>query len=148
MNNNNRYTNVLWVDDDNDGALRALGVLIEESGVNLKIFNNYDFAFGFIQREPPHQPWHSYSLLVDIIIPKKKAHGSLDPFPGLSLAATAASKGIERICFLSVIREDQISTRLQELRSSHRSTRFLYQDKLDLLEGEKLNDILRYLIEK
>lgn len=85
------------------------------------------------------------SLLADIILPKTSSGNALNPYLGLELASLAAQKGVDRICFLTVIRRGEIEDEVAELMAAFPNVRFIYEDKLELLNPGKIRAIANFL---
>ena len=135
----------VWADDDCKGVLRFLGRSLSRRGVSLRKFESWSQAHSFLMQECKSKEASKLSLLVDIILPRSVDGEALDPYLGLELAQLAASCGVLRICFLTVIPLEEIRDRYLRLKDDFESTMFLYEDKLELLDEGKIASIVEFL---
>lgn len=137
----------LWVDDDNnqeEGALRLLGRALRRKGVLLTLFSNRDDAEIFLQ-QAGRKGAAEISLLVDIMLPRDQSGGAINPHLGMSLAEFAAGWGVRRICFLTVIPQNDVQARYEKLQDIDDDLTTMYEDKMNLLEDGKIDRIAEFL---
>lgn len=136
---------VLWVDDDSETDLRHLGRSLERRQLEVERFVSLSSAKKRLRRLTAVSGAAKISLLVDIILPRTSSGNALKAYLGLELASFAADLGVDRICFLTVIRRGEIEEEVKSLKKSFPGAEFIYEDKLDLLNPGKLRSIAKFL---
>lgn len=137
---------VLWADDDGEGSLRALESLLERRGLKIEKFVDFSSARDWIESHRTSDDLAGVALLVDAILPRTRETGSLPPYIGLKLARLACEASIGAVCFLTVVRREEIEEALQKLRQQFgERTHFEFVSKLDLLDNGMVENLARFL---
>lgn len=137
---------VLWADDDGKGSLRALEDLLGARGLQVEKFVDFISARDWIERYKDTDDLSRVSLLVDVMLPRARDTGALNPHLGVKLARVACQASIGAVCFLTVIRRAEIEERIDKLKQEFGSrTQLDFVSKLDLLEPETLDGLARFL---
>jgi hypothetical protein len=137
---------VIWVDDDINKSLVGLRGLFKRRGLSILGFNNAKQAIRHLKREFDRDPNPSISMLVDVILPQDDSGEALNPYIGLKLAENAASLGVDRISFLTVMDQNEVMNQYSMLEKKYPRTRFQFNRKVHLLGGNTLNDLVKFLI--
>ena len=138
---------VLWADDDGQSSLSALESLLDRRGLVIEKKVDFTSARKWIE-EHQSDRLAGAALLVDVILPHALETGALNPYLGLKLARVACEAMIGAVCFLTVIRREEIQDGIEKLEQDfgHR-TKFKLIDKLDLLQYETLESLAAFLRE-
>jgi hypothetical protein len=131
---------ILWVDDDAGGALAVLGRLIRRrAGLEIDIALDYETAIHFLQK-------NKYCVVLsDVILPRGRDGGVVVVDLGMQLAEKAAEAGVRSVVFLTIVRRDEVLDRYQTLQSNFPLVQWSYFDKLELMETDSLDKLIRQL---
>ena len=130
---------LLWADDDSCKILEPLGRLLMNRGFTLTKAISYKAAVAQIDG------MQFDALLLDTILPHSDGHGALASYLGITLAQYAAERGVPKVAFLTVVRQDEIIDRYDILQKTHLATQFSYFDKTTLLEPNRLDVLISRL---
>lgn len=136
---------VLWADDDSEEQLRGLVLILKSRGVVITDrVREYIRAREILkQRSDDGVPFKA--LLVDMILPYAPQKPSLHSYLGLRLAEDALTSGVQAIAFLSVVRQIEVSDKYRALQVQFPAAKVAYFDKLALLEGNTIGELVGIL---
>jgi len=136
---------VLWADDDAQHSLLSLHWLLTKRGLAVDTAFNYVGAHDLIvERSRAATPFHS--ALLDVILPFAPQKTTLQSYLGFKLAEDALSHGVQAVAFLTVVRQIEVLDEFQDIQRRYGQTRFAYVDKLRLLEGSTIDELISFLL--
>jgi hypothetical protein len=140
--------NILFADDDWNRFLAPLArILRTKPRVNLKTAETFQEAIDIINDYSTDNR-SIQSVLLDIILPyDRDGRGALRSDLGIELADKAAEAGAGAIAFLTVVRHDEVTDKISDLRKRHhhRNVQIRYYDKTELLTGTELMDLVEFV---
>jgi hypothetical protein len=136
---------LLWADDDCNLQLAPLGRLLVRRGkfslVTATAYTEAEERLTQLKRAGNA----INALLVDIILPYGGDGGALVTDLGISLADKAAQLGVRSVVFFTVVRMDEVLDKYWALKSQYRAVSWSYFDKVGLLEGKTLDNLIEKL---
>ncbi len=136
---------VLWADDDGCSVLAPIGFFLRRQKFTVVAAGDYRAAVDALDNlDLKNGGLSDVSLLVDVILPHH-GQGALSSRLGIRVAEIAAGRGVQRICLLSVIPVEEVDEAIEELRQKFDKTTFTFIWKLDLLEPNQLEALIRAL---
>jgi len=138
--------NVLFADDDCADFLAPLHRRLRKVGFNVTTAVTYRDALNVLSTAQRAVSSKIHSLLLDIILPYDiDGRGAVISDLGVKLADEAASKGVQTIAFLTVVRLDEFADKFSELVNNYPQVRIGYFDKTELLSRQELKNLIDFL---
>lgn len=137
---------VLWADDDTEGALLPLELRLSKAYLRVEQAADYERAIEILEEGKKGDVQVIDSLLLDVILPRRKNKGALDSYTGLTLARVAAQEfKIKRICFLTVVLKGNVRDEYEALARELSDVKIGYYDKSQLLETHVISGLVQFL---
>ncbi len=137
---------ILWVDDDAMGVLSPVAQELRRCKCQVDIAMDLETGMDAIAKSTARTDDYT-AVLADIVLPKGRLEPGISRYLGMSIAQAAASAGrVRHVGFLTVVSFKEVATRFEDLRAKHKSIKFKYFNKADLLYPstlQQLSDFVR-----